>query len=820
MTDHITAKLATSLHVSPSTSNVRHGSATYQTGLENSRGFHRIQPVTDGSTSTPAHPIGSHPIPQDPSGISSSEPRKYRKAVGTRSNPTTPVSSHPPSPGPFFHSTTDDPFSSSSSTSNPFLGSSPTSGKLFESFARNTTSSTIFLDPKQSARSSNLLQRRETRANQHQHTKAPAQHPLAMATRLALFHRILTTTKSVPAQTMDKDVWIAKQASKRGFPDRPSFEAALASHTQVLVAALASLGGGCTQMLHQRQSSSYTSGQSPDQEIAIYITIQTTVDAILENAQWLCGPDFEMGINRICPQWSIHEGSIEQIVHYVQVVESMRETLSGRFQHPQDLNEDLARSQEVIDYQRTLFGETLRNHGLDWRVLGLPPMEGLIHGTQDWILNLAKVLTLKIRAEVTFALESTSHRRTTAGAFEAEMEESELMGQSVSDAMDMILQGALLTGSCLELSGKRYPMLVTAWMDLASQYCACALAKRKEHVLKASRVSTRALRKYANQDLQPGLGRSDTRKQQQQYQAHAGMNRGVFLKTMEVFENVSRLLQCVMEMREQECRDEGLGISADHFRDQESSVNNNSGGSSDQDEAMDYMSTASSSVVSLQQPDSGLDQQNQYFQQPSTTSSVSSSHQHYRPLPRSSLHHAQRRLPVDPTGLQRWISTESLASVLVDTGLELCGSMAEILGSGNYSTSASPTVNPSFKLPMSMPPSSSFSYEADFNYSPFGTTSLDALHQSLELRSAPASAHFTPMSSATRAAAAITSLTAFAGGGAMASGTGGVGLIYVQFVVRLLTKMIEFAGQDSHQEQRLLRIHSSLQNLELALSAS
>ncbi|KAF9188030.1 hypothetical protein BGZ51_000903 [Haplosporangium sp. Z 767] len=642
-----------------------------------------------------------------------------------------------------------------------------------------------------------------------------------MATRLALFHRILTTTKSIPAQTMDKDVWIAEQVSKRGFPDRPSFETALASHTQVLVAALASLGGGCTQMLHQRQSFSYTSGQSPDQEIAIYITIQTTVDAILENAQWLCGPDFEMGINRICPQWSIHEGSIEQIVHYVQVVESMRETLSGRFQHPQDLNEDLVRSQEVINYQRTLFGETLRNHGLDWRVLGLPPMEGLIHGTQDWILNLAKVLTLKIRAEVTFALESTSHRRTTVGAFEAEMEESDLMGQSVDDAMDMILQGALLTGSCLELSGKRYPMLVTAWMDLASQYCACALAKRKEHVLKASRVSTGALKKYANQGLHSGSGRSETRKQQQQYQAHAGMNRGVFLKTMEIFENVSRLLQCVMEMREQEDREEGLGISVDQFRDQESSVyNNNSGGSSDQDEAMDYTSTASSSVVSLQQTDSGLDQRSEYFQQPSTTSSVPSSQQHYRPSPRSSLHHTQRRLPVDPSGLQRWISTESLASVLVETGLELCGSMAEILGSGNYSISASPTVNPSFTLSASMPSSSSFSYETGFSYSPFGTASLDALRPSLEIRSVPASAHFTPMPSAARAAAAITSLTAFAGGGAMASGTGGVGLIYVQFVVRLLTKMIEFAGYDSHQEQRLLRVHSSLQNLELALSAS
>jgi hypothetical protein len=38
----------------------------------------------------------------------------------------------------------------------------------------------------------------------------------------------------------------------------------------------------------------------------------------------------------------------------------------------------------------------------------------------------------------------------------------------------------------------------------------------------------------------------------------------------------------------------------------------------------------------------------------------------------------------------------------------------------------------------------------------------------------------------------------------MASGTGGIGMIYVQFVVRLLSKIIEFAGQDAQQEQRLV----------------
>ncbi|KAF9419682.1 hypothetical protein BGZ94_009362, partial [Podila epigama] len=76
------------------------------------------------------------------------------------------------------------------------------------------------------------------------------------------------------------------------------------------------------------------------------------------------------------------------------------------------------------------------------------------------------------------------------------------------------------------------------------------------------------------------------------------------------------------------------------------------------------------------------------------------------------------------------------------------------------------------------------------------------------------------VSSSARAAAAIASLTSFAGGNAMALGAGGIGLIYVQFVVRLLSKIIEFSGQDAQQEQRLVRIHASVQNLELALASA
>ncbi|KAG0275806.1 60S ribosomal protein L8B [Linnemannia exigua] len=78
---------------------------------------------------------------------------------------------------------------------------------------------------------------------------------------------------------------------------------------------------------------------------------------------------------------------------------------------------------------------------------------------------------------------------------------------------------------------------------------------------------------------------------------------------------------------------------------------------------------------------------------------------------------------------------------------------------------------------------------------------------------------YSSISSSARAAAAITSLTTFAGGGAMASGTGGIGMIYVQFVVRLLSKIIEFAGLDPQQEQRLFRVHSSVQNLEVNKAA-
>ncbi|KAI7815955.1 hypothetical protein BC939DRAFT_470862 [Gamsiella multidivaricata] len=799
MTDHLTARLASSLHVSSST-DTQNAAGSYQTGLENSRGFYRLQDPMGSphSLQRPEQQAQHHPA-----SIVSSEPRKYRKAARNRSNPTTPVSSHPPSPSPGFlsHASGDDLFSSFSSTSSPFVMSAPSSGTSFESFAQNTASSNIFLDPRRSSQSSGLLLRREGRTGQ-QFLRSSAHHYLAMATRLALFHRIVSTTKCTSTQSKDMRAWIMEQASKRGYQNLQAFESMMISNAKVLVAALGSLGDGFSQIVNQ-QSFSHMPTQSQDQEIAVYNTIQSTVDTILESAQWLCGPDFEMGINRICPQWSVHEGSIEQIVHYVQVVESMRETLSGRFHHPQDLSEDLTRSQEVIDYQRTLFGEALRNHGLEWRALGLPAMEELIQGTQDWILNLAKMLTIKIRGEVNLALESAVHTQSTSSPSEMEMEmmdddEGSLsMGRSVTEAMDLVLQGALLSRSCLELAGKICPMLVTAWVELTSQYCTFALAKRKEHVLKTSKASVGHIRKLASPGS-PSLVASLRRQQQHQHHPPTSLSRRVCLKTMELFENVSRLLQCVMEMHEEEEYDgQGSGTSVDGFggqseHDEHSTCQGASGTSSDQDEAMDIMSGSPSSV--------SLHSDNTSYQ-----------HHHQQRLPRAAIQN-QRRTPVDPTLLQRRIAMESLSSVLVETGLELCESMAEILGCGYQSTSTFSSPSTSLPaIPSSMAP-------APFNG--FGDTTFLTSSWTPSFGTVSLPSGSTMMSSSARAAAAITSLTVFAGSGAMASGTGGIGLIYVQFVVRFMSKIIEFAGLDPHQEQRLLRIHTSLQNLELSLSSS
>ncbi|KAG0068561.1 60S ribosomal protein L8B [Linnemannia elongata] len=816
LTDHLTARLASSLHVSSSAGGSHYATPTNQTGLEGSRGFHRIQlgdgqPATPGSFDTGLNHSNhqmqlqqsqyqqQHPQQQQfhqriSSDAAPSEPRKYRKAVRNRSNPTTPVSSHPPSPGPFFQPNGDDIFSSGSPASSPFPGSS-LAGKAYESFARNTTSSNIFPDPKRTGKASGLLMRRESRSSQ-QLLRGPAPPHLAMATRLALLHRIISTTKSVPAQMKDKDEWIMEQTPKRQFRDSQAFEAELAKHSQLLVEALKSF----SDVFQQAVRHSF----SQQQEFSIYNTIQRTVDAILENAQWLCGPEFEMGINRICSEWSTYERSIEKFVHYVQVIESMRETLSGRFQHPEDLAEDLTRSQEVIDYQRTLFGETLRNHGLEWRVLGLPPMEDLIQGTQDWILNMAKTLTVKIRAEVSLSLENTSGHRSATDSPGMDMMDDEdgttMVGRPLADVMDLVIQGALLTESCLGLAGKQCPVLVTSWMELASQYCAYALAKRKDLVLKARKSSASASTKKlaASGHLFPSMQQiMDPADGRRQYHP-SGVSRGVFLKTMELFENLSRLLQCVMEMREEEeHRGDGLGIEGEMFDDDDSSfLHGASAASSDQDDSMDIATPTSTTSHPF---DPQFDQYNQPHQPASQQRSS-----------RGGLHQLQRRMPIDPFSLQRWAAKESLAAVLVETGLDLCESMAETLGSEHVPTAFSPSLAISTPTPPSgisggLAFGSNFSstFRTSRTSMGLGTSSTSSGPPAL-LQGAPPL--FSSMSSSARAAAAITSLTTFAGGGAMASGTGGIGLIYVQFVVRLLSKIIEFAGPDPHQEQRLVNL--------------
>ncbi|KAF9312378.1 hypothetical protein BG003_006332 [Podila horticola] len=756
-------------------------------GLEISRGFHRVrnpsntvfeleQPSFLQSQADPSNNMPDHLVP-----------RKYKKAIRSRSNPTTPISSHPPSPS---SPHTNDDHSSTNFAAITGLG--------LESFAQSSSSTPLILDPRRSSRSS-LFMRRDSRSNRS--LKAP--HHMALATRLALFHRILSTTRSADAQVKDMDTWITEQVARRCFPDRHTLEAALTSHVQVLVGALTVLADG----IPQPQPQPFSGGQ--DQEIIIYNSIQQTVDSILESAQWLCGPEFEMSISRICPQWPAHEKSIEQFVHYVQVVESMKETVSDRFQHPQGLSEDLTRCQEMIDYQRTLFGETLRSHGLEWRALGFPPMEGLIQQTQDWILNMARTMTVKIKAEVNLTLEQSQ----ASGQPGMDIEEV-AMSRAVTDVMELVLQGSLFTGSCLELVGKRCPMLVTAWTELASQYCYLTLTKRKEQALLASR---------------PRGGKatgSSVFLLSSEYRKHApsGMNRGLLLRTMELFENVSRLLQCLMEMHEEEAlghspclTDESLGGDDDD----QSAIFGTSPASSDQDEAMDIATLSSSSSIhsqGMQDDPPPLSGFGNYSQQPQNRMSVA--------RPRRSA-----RQSMDPASLQRWIAMESLAAVLVEIGLELCGSMAEALGSSDISVRSldSPLGGFNPTLPTTIPllhPQQEQHQQLQLQDSLNPRSCFGVLGTSVnggggsKSFSSTGYHHHQPMSSAARATAAISSLTSFAGGNAMALGTGGIGLIYVQFVARLISKIIEFAGHDSHQEQRLLRVHSSLQNLEFALAST
>jgi len=570
-----------------------------------------------------------------------------------------------------------------------------------------------------------------------------------------------------------------EQMASRGFSDRNSFEAELTAHAQVVAQSLTSLGEGLSQTMQQSKSAQHS--RSPEQEYSIYTAIQTTVDTMLENSQWLCGPEFVMGINRMCPQWSMHEGSIEQIVHYVQVVESMRETLSGQFQHPQDLAEDLMRSQEVLDYQRTLFGETLRNNGLAWKALGLPAMEGLIQGTQEWVLNLAKTLTIKIRAEVNLALESVHHSKIT-GIMEEDEEPH--VRHAVKDVMELVLQGALLSASCVELVGKQCPMLLTAWMELTSQNCTYSLGKMNELIFRSATKSAAlgAMATFGSIHLSNTLPSRHP-------STPTGKSRGVYVKTMEIYESMPRLLQCVSEMREEEELDggalESLGNGYGGGPDEEDIFPGISATSSDQDDAMDLASSSLSSSIGSSYPVLG---------HPLDNPSHSQQHRPSRPA----MQHSQRRLPVDPLLVQRWIAMESLASVLVETGLELCSSLAEILGTGYHpssSLSGKPSMISSTFSPALVPP---------FRLASFGTADY-AMEHSQDGRQPHHQPHpSADMSSSARARAAIASLTSIAGGGAMVSGTGGVGMIYVQFVVRLLSKIMEFSGQDSHQEQRLL----------------
>ncbi|KAF9978923.1 hypothetical protein BGZ73_008428 [Actinomortierella ambigua] len=723
-------------------------------------------------------------------------------------------------------------------------------------------------------------------------------------------------------------MWISRQAS-RHHVDCAAYESALTAKIQLLDQHLALLHdifaqkrsrAGADEM--QRQAA-WTANQESDVQTNeanqgarsgncpefSYTAIQSTTDAILELAYWICEPDFDMDLGRLSPGWRQHASSLEQVVHYVQVVESMRETVSSgpfhhrHLQHPIDLAEDLAQCQEVIDYQRTLFGEILRNNGLAWRSLGLPAMDRLIESTQLWILQLAKTATARIQAEVQWAihayqqqLEELSNKDGARGGWALDLDKCPDMdtkmangssSRSMAEVMELVLQGALLTNSCLELVGIPCPALVTSWLILSTPYCWYALTSRQQFIAKMSirqqnkvsmqkSTSPLGFRIAASQEMDEIVQSSTSSplstgsKVGGESLASARMSRGSFLKTMAIFENVSRLLQCLMEMREgeeiliQESKlrfgsyesssgsasatavdSEGLdelammsrGVFNNSLRES-ATDGESSTASSDQDDAMDGVTTALSPGANTI-----LGSTSGHASSPSLLSSTHQSHQNQHHLhphhpSRSPPFSSRRKSPISsmsPTVLERLKATEELAAILVEASLELCSSMAEALGQGcspsppvpvSTTTTSSPSARGLSMTPAAIGKSllfrtgdvsNPFAYEASIRGldtpSPPPLLSLPPTlngHHGINTSPAATSAHYyhhqhqQQQQQRNRGALAVATLTTLGGGGAMASGSGGVGLIYVQFVVRFLTKVIEFSGVDFAQDQRLV----------------
>nr|KAJ3421627.1 hypothetical protein HK105_002892 [Polyrhizophydium stewartii] len=220
-----------------------------------------------------------------------------------------------------------------------------------------------------------------------------------------------------------------------------------------------------------------------------YDDVKLIMQNVLNTARWLTNNDTDQ-LRHLVPSWHLAEHKLNNILRYIEIVEDIKQTIANPgFVPSGSLSHDCNALAAFIKAKRDVYGDTLRQEALPWRVLGFPvdELDPIFASFGSLAYRLVWYQMQRVRAEIGSLGDSTVKllmhgrlaRSTEAGISDSDdpMMQSrrrELAAQSLQ-VLDLLAQTVSLVGPSALLPQQLEKQAMEISIVTASLLTACVI---------------------------------------------------------------------------------------------------------------------------------------------------------------------------------------------------------------------------------------------------------------------------------------------------------------------------------------------------------
>ncbi|KAI9008287.1 hypothetical protein BC832DRAFT_417803 [Gaertneriomyces semiglobifer] len=173
-----------------------------------------------------------------------------------------------------------------------------------------------------------------------------------------------------------------------------------------------------------------------------YADLKSVTEKIVHAARWMSAGNLDE-LGDLVPAWRLMETNVENVAHFVRVVEDMKGSVTATVQLQSELPADLEILKQKLDEKAELWGDVLKDDLQPWRQLGFPvdDVKDVVDAAAAWICGLPWGL---------FVLVEGAVQRASLGN----------QDPATQSLMYHTYQALLFARDCAEFASRKFPTVI------------------------------------------------------------------------------------------------------------------------------------------------------------------------------------------------------------------------------------------------------------------------------------------------------------------------------------------------------------------------